>query len=175
MDFSQVKAITIPEGAVTKIVSGDIILWQASTYLYKNWAKYSTENDGVTIYNSGVGYKDGYRVRSGGAEQQYAGGCCTGFIPFKVGDTLRIYPSFSGENALNAINFSDGSFNNLGQVTDSGVYYGICNSSYKTSVVDGVSTLTLTDSHDSSIQYVRITHKLTTGADLIITINEELN
>jgi hypothetical protein len=34
----------------------------------RNEVRYSTEADGVTIYNGGLGYKYGYRVRSGGAE-----------------------------------------------------------------------------------------------------------
>ena len=35
----------------------------------KNWVPYSTEADGITIYNDGLGYKEGYRLSSSGAEK----------------------------------------------------------------------------------------------------------
>jgi hypothetical protein len=79
------------------------VLWQAVTY--KNWVKYSTESDGITIYNGGLGYKDGYRIRSGGAESGTKNGVCTGYIPYVKGDKLYIYPPFTGLNTINAINF----------------------------------------------------------------------
>lgn len=103
-----------------------------------------------------------------------------GFIPFKKGDILRISPAFTGGNAANAINFFNGSFENIGQITDSGASYGICSgnaSIYKTTVIDGVSALTYSDSFDSNIAYIRITHWLDvveTGANVIVTINEEI-
>ena len=152
MDFSNIKTITIPEGIVQKIVSAGVTLWQAVTY--KNWVKYSTEADGETIYNGGLGYKDGFRIRSGGAEGADTKATCTGFIPFNKGDVLRIHPKFTGENTINTINFADGNFNNIGQMNDSGSAYGICASNksvYKTAEIDGVSTLTYTDSFDQSI------------------------
>jgi hypothetical protein len=149
--------------------------------------KYSTEADGVTIYNGGLGYKDGYRIRSGGAESASNNCVCTGFIPLKAGDTLRIYPPFRGFNTNNTINFADGNFGNLGQINDSGSAYGICatnRNAYMTSVVNGVTTLTLTDANDASIRYVRITHfigtasgntsEIESGSEMIVTINEEI-
>ena len=64
MMFSDLKSLTVPEGEVTKIAVGGVTIWENM----KNWVKFSTEADGVTIYNGGLGYKNGYRVRSGGAE-----------------------------------------------------------------------------------------------------------
>lgn len=157
----------------------------------KNWVQYSISADG-SIYNGGLGYKTGYRVRSGGAEAVAAAGICTGFIPLKIGDTLRIYPLFSGMNANNTINFFDESFTNLGQINDSGSAYGICvlngvaNPDYKTSVINGINTLTLSEKHSSDIRYVRITHYYDSAnsnnsktkvnkdvSNFIITVNEE--
>lgn len=146
------------------------------SFVAKNWVNYSTESDGVTIYNGGLGYKDGSRVRSGGTEASEASSVCTGFIPFKPGDTLRIYPPFEGGNTTNTINFSDANFNNLGQVTDSGSYYGIClgKTFYKSTIIDGVSTLTYTNQFDSQIQYIRVTQYNKHLNEFVITINEEI-
>lgn len=176
MIFSSIKNWAIPEGKVVKVESDGVVIWKEPSSL-KNWVKYSTESDGKTIYNDGLGYKVGYRIRSGGAESASTYGVCIGFIPLKVGDVLSIYPAFTGRNTENTINFYDSSFSNLGQVTDSGSYSGICNSSYKTSVVNGVSTLTLNSSHNSNIAYVRIGHytsATSNGEDIIITVNQEI-
>jgi hypothetical protein len=180
MIFSSIKAITIPEGKVAKIAVNGVTLWEEPVS-YKNWVFYSTEADGKTIYNNGLGYKDGYRVRSGGAEAQVSYGVCTGYIPYKKGDKLYIYPPFFGDNTCNAVNFFDSAFNCIGQITDTGNHYGICNSSFKTNVINGVSVLdisAITVSGVADIAYVRVTHRfnelLTSGADMIITKNEEI-
>lgn len=186
MDFSTIKAIAIPEGDVKKITVGSVVLWEEPAS-YKNWVFYSTEADGKTIYNNGLGYKDKTRVRSGGAESAYDYSVCTGFIPFVKGDKLYIYPAFTGGNADNAINFADASFTNLGQITDGGSGYGICANSpskFRTQVVNGVSVLDLSSNTVSGVEkiaYVRITNSIvleesgiSSGAEMIITKNEEI-
>lgn len=179
IDFATLQGLSIPEGVVTKIVSNGEMLWEKVKPLV-NWARKSINADG-TIYNDGLGYKNGYRVRSGGAETAGTDFVCTGFIPLKKGDTLRIYPPFSGSNTGNAINFSDENFTNLGQITDNGnTCYGICvgkYSDYKTQVINSVSTLTLDDRHDSTIAYARVTHKsydTKKGELFIVTVNQEI-
>lgn len=120
MDFSKLKKLSICGVELKRLWINGIQVWKAD---YKNWVKYSTESDGVTIYNGGLGYKNGYRVRSGGAEGETARGTCTGFIPVKGGDVVR----FSGwdmsiaENE-NAINVSNSKFENIGQFTGLGEY-----------------------------------------------------
>ena len=110
---------------------------------------------------------------------------CTGFIPFVKGDKLYIYPPFTGQNTNNAINFYDGSYTNLGQVTDSGARYGICvnaETEFKAKVVNGVSVLDIsavTVSGVENIAYVRVTNdryarENESGAGMIITKNEEI-
>lgn len=187
MDFSTVEAITIPDGDVTKIEVNGSIIWElVEAPSYTNQVPISIDTDG-NIYN-GCGYKDGYRVRSGGAEAVQAYSAITGFIPVNIGDVIRIYPPFTGKNTQNIINFADSEFNNLGQITDSGIGYGICSgkvSLYKTSVVDGVSTLTLTSEHGTNIKYIRVGNHIgkdgdgnysliNSGSEMIVTINEEI-
>lgn len=179
MDFPKVKSMTIPEGTVKKIEVGGVVLWKSG---YTNLVPLSTEADGKTIYNSGLGYKDGYRVRSGGADAVLDKAVCTGFIPFVKGDILYIYPPFTGQNSNNAINFYDGSYTNLGQITDSGARYGICvdtGDAFKATLGDGVSVLDLSNNTFSgveSIAFVRITndYNAVSGAEMIITKNEEI-
>ena len=65
VDFSKIKSVTIPEGRVKKILQGAVVLWKSG---FKNWVFNSLESGGNAIYNNGLGYKIGYRIRSGGAE-----------------------------------------------------------------------------------------------------------
>lgn len=77
--------LTIPEGQVRSIHSDESIIWEKH---YTNLV-YSSINADGTIYNGGLGYKEGYRIRSGGAEAEY-NSVCTGFIPVKSGDVVRL-------------------------------------------------------------------------------------
>ena len=185
LDFTGVKAITIPEGKVKKITrkSDGAFIWERKGFT--NLVPLSTEADGKTIYNGGKGYKDKYRIRSSGAEVGMDEGTCTGYIQYTKSDKLYIYPPFTGGNTQNAINFYDGSFACIGQVTDSGGGYGICAgyaSLFKTQVVNGVSVLDLsavTISGVENIAFVRVTNdryacENRSGSDMIITKNEEI-
>ena len=182
--FDGAKSIVFANKNVTKLELDGVVLWQAVTY--KNWVKYSTESDGVTIYNGGLGYKDGYRVRSGGAEVGAGDAFCTGFIPVKGGDAIYLSGwNFSHASAANAINVSDSNRNNIGQFTMQPASYGILNAydgAYKeysfSSVVEvgtGVWKWVVPPS-DSGVAYIRITGYQVdkTGADMIVTINEEI-
>lgn len=186
MNFANIKTLTITEGVVKKIEVNGAVLWEEPAS-YKNWVFYSTEADGKTIYNGGKGYKDGYRVRSGGAEGESANCTITGYIPYTKGDIIYIYPPFTGLNTLNTVNFYDDSFTNRGQITDSGTGYGICSGAvaqFKTKVVNGVSVLDISSATVSDVEnvaYVRIGnnigdtgHMITSGSEMIITKNEEI-
>ena len=184
MIFADVKGLTIPQGAVKEISCNNLLLWKSG---YKNWVRYSTESDGKTIYNNGLGYKDGCRVRSGGGEGETTYGSCTGFIPVKGGDIVR----FSGWDASvaqneNAINVSNSSFENIGQTAGKGAY-GIFASGYsaytRASMVEektGVWKWTVPPAA-SGVAYIRVSafdnsavnNKL--GSKMIITINEEIS
>ena len=180
MDFSNVKSLTIPECEVVEISVDGTVIWKGG---YTNLVPLSTEADGKTIYNGGLGYKEGYRVRSGGAEEELDKAVCTGFIPFVKGDKLYIFPAFTKKNTHNAINFYNSAYENIGQVTDSGARYGICANGavgvFNTTLVNGISVLDLsavTVSGVEDIAYVRITNDfgLASGAEMIITKNEEI-
>lgn len=88
IDFTGVKAIVIPEGVATKIVSGAKTLWERVAGI-TNLLPLATDLDRTTIYN-GIGYKSGVRLSSSGSVSTLAGMCASGFIPAVVGDVLRI-------------------------------------------------------------------------------------
>lgn len=199
--------VSVSSKYVGEIISGGSILvgiqsklttlWESISY--KNWVKYSTEADGITIYNSTgedatPGYKKNYRIRSGGAEQlsDQSGtrSICTGFIPYTKGQILYIYPPFNGYNTQNAINFYSGT-TNLGQQTHAGAGYGICgeiSGGWKSmfSTENGVTKIDISNfSNADSVDHVRITHafndsavpegyKVMTGEDFIVTIDEKI-
>lgn len=185
--FDGAKSITFAGKAVAKLELAGKKIWEAITF--KNWVKYSTEADGKTIYNGGLGYKNGYRVRSGGAESEQTTTTCTGFIPCKAGQMLRMYSTspyaFTTSAAASSINVCDSSYTNLGQLASNGMYGVFSGSGYTwanaVSDVNGVKTITIpTDiTNASKIEFVRITvgfsgSQYVDGSSLIVTVNEEI-
>lgn len=183
IDFASVKAITIPEGKVKQIArkSDGVVLWKSG---YKNWVKYSTEADGKTIYNGGLGYKSGYRIRSGGAEATNNNSSITGYIPAKAGNTVRL----SGYNAIadasgagNAINLYDENYTHLGQLVGNsvngyGIMQDVTNRPYNwSSIVESPTGVYVwIVAPDSRISYIRVTGLTTDGSKMIVTVNEEI-
>lgn len=177
IDFSLFKRLEIGGERVKKITrkSDGLVLWTAG---YINMVPLSTNSDG-TIYN-GTGYKNGYRVRSGGAEAAHGGASCTGFIPAAGGDVVRLsgYDVEFSETA-NAINVFDASHSNLGQITSSsswsyGVFEGYdINWDDVLLEKDDVYCWTVPDGYD--IAYIRVTgYTGGDGSNMIVTINEEI-
>ena len=185
MIFENVKSITIPEGEVSEIWHGDTLLWKSG---YTNLVPLSTEADGKTIYNGGKGYKDGYRIRSGGGEGETGSGSCIGFIPIKAGDEVRLSGwDFSHKANENAINVFDGSFTNLGQFTTLPAKYGILANAYNGQYYAAESVIQETTGvwkwvcpPNANIAFMRVSgygsyavnNKL--GSKMIVTINEEI-
>jgi hypothetical protein len=158
----------------------NLILWKKQN---NNQVPKSINADG-SIYNNGLGYKDGYRVRSGGAEGANSNTTCTGFIKVNPGDVIRIAGfDFSHPQNGNAINLSDNSFTNIGQFTMLPAGYGIIASSYSsyghTSVVKESNNVHkwIVPPAASGVAYIRISGYSTSGypsSKLIVTINEEI-
>lgn len=181
-DLSQMKSLTVDGVALKKLSVNGVIVWTA----YKNWVPYSTEADGVTIYNGGLGYKNGYRVRSGGAEGASTYAACTGFIPCQPGQTIRVMDA-SGESISTAstncaINFSDASRTNLGQIVGNSTGYGTCAGIGKLGDIVTFHSNNMWEytvpSTIGDVAYVRLTVTIgnvgSTAANLIVTIDEEM-
>ena len=183
VNFANYVRLDIPEGRVKKITrkSDGTVLWKAG---YVNQVPLSIDSSGA-VYN-GKGYKDGYRIRSGGAEGALDNTSCTGFIPVKGGDVVRLSGwSLMYVTAGNAINVANASFTNLGQLTSQNSKYGIISDSYGSygwsSIVeesDGVWKWVVPPAA-SGVAYIRVSgsDRTTTappGADMIVTVNEEI-
>ena len=184
MDFRELKKLTIGGVDLVQLFINGVQVFKSG---YKNWVKYSTEADGVTIYNGGLGYKNGYRIRSGGGEGTQARGTCTGFIPVQGGDVIRISGfDFSYASNGNAINVSDSSFTNLGQFTMLPAAYGILatGEAYVAYSVKSVVEETtgvwkwVVPPAASGVAYIRVSGQNESGtypgANLIVTVNEEI-
>ena len=178
MDFSQVKKITIPEGEVKQIAVGGTVIWKGGP---TNLVPLSTEADGKTIYN-GKGYKDGYRIRSGGAEAAQNAATCCGFIPAVGGDEIGIggAVAFDGTTTANAINVYDSSHTNLGQVVENyansgyGIFAGGTISNWNKGVKRNGCYYWKVPS-GQGIAYVRVTARMEgNGKNMIVTKNEEI-
>lgn len=179
IDLSQYKKLVIGGVELKKLAVNGVEVWSS----YTNWVPLSINADG-TIYN-GKGYKDGYRIRSGGLEGVLTGGFCTGFIKVNPGDVLRFFPvdtdSLSGSG--NAVNVYDSGFVNLGQAASNGAY-GIFAGAYSAyswagcvNEGGGVYRWTVPPAASGAV-YVRISlwhiDGGMKGADMIVTINEEI-
>lgn len=149
---------------------------------YTNLVRTSIDSDG-SIYN-GTGYKNGYRIRSGGAEGADNNSACTGFIKVNGGDVVRISGcTFSVAANGNAINVSNSSFTNIGQFTTLNANYGIFTGNYaaynSSSVVQETTTVWkwIVPPAESGVAYVRISGYTASGgngAALIVTVNEPI-
>lgn len=181
MDFSKIKAITIPEGKVKQISIGNIVIWKAVVEpSYTNLVPLSTEADGVTIYNGGLGYKDGYRIRSGGAEGSHGNASCTGFIAAKGGDIVRLSGyDVKNSDVANAINVSDSNRSNLGQiVANNSSSYGIFQGkgeNWDDVILEKTGVYKWVVPNGYGIAYIRVTgYTSAHGENMIVTVNEEI-
>ena len=182
LDFSQIKAVAIPEGDVIRIEVSGSVLWKKSP---NSCVPLSINADG-SIYNGGLGYKNEYRIRSGGAEVSYKGSVCTGFIRVEPGDVIRLSGwDFSFSQAGNAINVANSAFENIGQFTSQPANYGIFESAYKSYAFSSVTEERsgvykwVVPPAASGVAYIRITaydyyNYGELGAKMIVTINEEI-
>lgn len=183
IEFAKYKRLDIPEGRVKSITrkSDGLQLWEAG---YVNQIPLSTEVDGATIYNGGLGYKNGYRVRSGGAELAFTNACCTGYIPVKGLSVIRVSgydKGFSDGGVQSAINVFDAGFTNLGQIVGNtnpgyGIFVDNALKDYAaTSVVQEANCWKWTVPPDEyGIAYIRVTAYVTDGSKLIVTVDEEI-
>lgn len=185
-------------GNIKKLILDGIDLKALSVNGVEVWRSYTNQvplsiNADGSIYNDGLGYKNGYRVRSGGAEATQTNATITGFIKVNAGDVVRISGCvFSWEWGTNtAINVADSSFTNLGQLVGNSIGYGIFTDVDLKTTYGKDSVIQETDNvwkwivppAEWGIAYIRITasnglpstSSTIVGADLIVTVNEEIS
>ena len=169
IDFTNVKAITIPEGAVKKITrksNGDV-LWKGQNGLLKE----ATEVDGITLYNGGLGYKPGYRIRSTGAEVAQSGCCCTGFMPVGGNDIIYVKGiEMNASETYNAIAFYDFNKTKILQSAFGASGYGWCK--FENGIWKFLVYQTTIDVYNNAKFFRFSCGKITD--ETIVTVNEEI-
>lgn len=148
------NTITISE------VTGDITIAVAG---YTNQIPLSLAAIGSTDIYNGVGYKEGTRINSSWEEKSASGMCVTGYIPVKIGDTIRM------KNVTIAGGSTPYGFIYTGTGGQGGSY---SKSTMESATVDGITTLTVTGSYTGQM-YFRASLGVIDGTS-IITVNEEI-
>lgn len=183
LQFDNLKSLSINGVEIKDLSINGIQVWKSG---YKNWVQYSTEDDGVTIYNGGLGYKNGYRLSSSGSESSSGVSTVTGFIPAKAGDIIRIkgyrwYATVSSIQYLIAYN-SENAYEKVFTANSKGAYQ---TSSFVESMEysGGISTIKL-KADVTGYDCIRISMQSISeddvvvgnadGANLIVTVNEEI-
>ena len=190
MDFSAFKKLKIGGIELKQLFINGIQVWKAITYI--NQVPISTDTDG-SIFN-GTGYKENVRLSSSGGISGSAqnGSVTTGFIPFPSGDAtvirmkgvewLNAQPTYGGHFYVNFYDENkkivDSNNNRMESPAD-----GITHIVTVTRDENGVETFVFNQSYGTSntllqnirnkAKYIRITAR-GKGADMIVTINEEI-
>ncbi len=181
INISTLKELSIDGIKLVELSINGVLVWKNN---FKNWVKFSTEADGETIYNGGLGYKDGYRMATAGYEQEATDASHTGFIPVNGGDVVRLSGwDYGNRSYSNAINVFDSTFWGRGQIVSCSFSYGIfgVNGDYVdygfSSVVverEGVWKWVVPPV-DSGVAYIRVSGRtLGDGSKMIVTINEPI-
>ena len=194
-----VRVSAVGNGADMIVTVNDEIVVEEETPK-GNLVPYAIDTDG-SLFN-GAGYIDGKRFSTstaGTTLSNTSGMTTTGFIPVSSSDVIRMAGTTWGTSPANSsIAFYDKNFAPIGLYTGNGYvtytteYNGMTNAQVLTdksqqsvSVVNGVTTFNLTfNTADKSgtnsqiaashIAYMRIS-AIGNGADMIVTLNEEIN
>lgn len=185
--FDNAKAVTFGGKTVTKLQLAGKTIWELVTKTFTNLVPTSIDLDG-SIYN-GVGYKTEYRISTSSGKESSGGtnGTLTGFIKVNPGDVVRFASkgkiiNWFVSNATNIFAYYDSSRGTrVGHAKSNGTsnaYNGICNASNST-VTEEVyrQKYRITVPNDSSIEWIRVCvygPNGAAGADLIVTVNEEI-
>lgn len=169
IDFSTLKSLKIPEGIVTKIVSAGITLWEAVRY--KNWIPFSTDADGKTIFNGGLGYKNNSRLNSSAAVVALDGYTVSGYIPARASNIVRVKGvTFDSAHNTGCYFWTfDSSFTKLKSERP---YDGNTADISITQEGNGVTAFHLAN-YSTSVRYIRLS-AYGDGANAIVTVNEEI-
>lgn len=144
----------------------------SSTASYTNRLPLAVNTDG-SVYN-GTGYRDGYRLGSGGTDTNYDGYAVTGYIPCSLGDVIRLANiAFVSGDSNQRISFYAADFTHMAQTNGTAagellaaVFGSDGNMSQFT--VQGFDSYDLTD-----VAYFRLCGTYI-GADSVITVNEAI-
>ena len=179
--FDNAKSVTLGGKVVTKLQLAGKTIWELVTKTFTNLVPTSIDTDG-SVYN-GTGYATDSRLASGGTVKTGTNGTVTGFIKVKAGDVVRFASSgviinWPISNATNCIHYYGSTKTTIGYFMGNGTVSGICtaaNSVVTEEVYRQKYSFTVPD--DASIEWIRVGvygPNGSAGADLIVTVNEEI-
>lgn len=164
----------VKNGVITALSVGDTVITVttidgsfAATYLL------TVGNESIINLLETVGYDDGYRLStSSGNLSACTGRVTTGFIQATANDVIRIkgmtFPSaLDGTYSICTYNATSHAF-----ISASCLYTGATWSGFTFAFEDDLLTITVADSNSDIA--IRICGGATTGADCIVTINQEI-
>ena len=171
MDFANLKSLTIPEGEVKEIYSGDVLLWNGG---YTNLAEPLPNNTTDTTK-----WVNGYRFSSTGISAQ-SGTTLSNDTSVTFGDVIRI----KGVTLRNSVDRWRFGF----EMSDTGeMYYNY--GYYTTNAVAGVITYLTYNGYENGVYTYTVTSEThghtpksfrfamptpTDPSSVIITVNEEI-
>jgi len=155
-----------------------VLLWKAPASI-KNLVPESIDTDG-SVFNK-TGYQDNMRVRSAGTLGALSDYAATGFMPVSPGDVVRFTCLGWSNNIVgNTVNFgyiSGGAFTSVGSYTTQPAFYGIYQgntiSAENIPAEESTGIIKVVVPSNTSITHLRLSC-YGRGADLIVTVNEEI-
>ena len=172
IDFTKIKKLSIGGIELKQLFINGIQVWKGSSYT--NQIPISTDASGA-VYN-GKGWKEHYWVNNG-SESYFWNMSCTGFIPCKVGDVIRLKNvTFNNSNNYGRISFFKSDKTYISQVLSNGTWYldtefkGVKDASgnYVELTIKSISGIS------ANCAFIRISAQALLTDDSIITINEEI-
>lgn len=155
-------------------VTGDVVITATATKIvsYTNQVPISTDAIGA-VYNNGLGYQNGTRINSSGAEAERSGLATTGFIPCTIGQTIRL-----GGDGITFAEYGCMLFFYKSDKTAIGGadYSKAGDTTFGTWTTESNTAFTLTSSKPTlnETAYIRISAK-GSGANMIVTIDEPID
>lgn len=175
MDVNEYEYDNTTGAVLIHCVIGDVVITaetEGTSPAYTNLVPTSIDTDG-TVYND-IGYMNGKRLSSSGAVKDLSTSSVTGFIKAKAGDVVRLGGVVLASDPSSCyIAAYNSSFTFVGAKTVTGSTYG---TDPATIVWDG-TICTYTIANASTIEYIRINAVCEdgpNGADMIVTVNEEI-
>lgn len=177
MNLNDMKTITIEGIGMKSISINGVEIWREPK-AYTNLVPTSVDKNG-SIYN-GKGYKDGYRLSSSGgvSSSPLETATHTGFMKVKKGDVIRIKVKggFAQSGSGNYVCYYNSSF---GLVKADYPETWVGGKFGKTETLEDGSTLITGYTENqtgvtSAVEYFRVSLNPCKGANLIVTVNEEI-
>ena len=194
IDFTKIKKMTIGDVELKQLFINGIQVWKSFT----NQVRQSIGSD-KQPFNGGLGYWNGQELSgSSGSQRARTNTTVTGFIPVKQGDVIRIKGcNWYSTKATNYIVAYNSNFGHWSTTQTTGThYYNTTNNPDERfmenpvfggsmDIQSGVSTIVIGKNKDGqlngyeNIAYIRISVRgdgsnAVDGADLIVTVNEEI-